>query len=187
MAEFQNGHPSFWLEADPTFTPQIGTLAAMMAHARTTTLRAVRDLTVEQLDATPAGFRNSIGMLLAHICAVERIHQIISFECRDPFQPDVFEPYRAAMTFGAQGEPVRGRSLDWYLRELSETRAVTLATLARRDDAWLMSGVQAPGFDDVNHHYSWFHVMEDEVNHRGQMRLLRRLVLSPTREGELAL
>jgi uncharacterized damage-inducible protein DinB len=26
----------------------------------------------------------------------------------------------------------------------------------------------------MNQHWAWFHVMEDEVSHRGQMRLIRK-------------
>ena len=27
-----------------------------------------------------------------------------------------------------------------------------------------------------NHYYLWFHVMEDEINHRGQIRSIKRLL-----------
>ena len=58
-----------------------------------------------------------------------------------------------------------------YLEELAAVRDATLQGLAARDDAWLESVVvPAPR---LNVHWAWFHVMEDEVNHRGQMRWLR--------------
>jgi hypothetical protein len=43
--------------------------------------------------------------------------------------------------------------------------------LAARDDAWLERSVTpAPR---INAHWAWFHVAEDEINHRGQIRWLR--------------
>jgi hypothetical protein len=50
-------------------------------------------------------------------------------------------------------------------------REATLAALASRDDAWLDAPLRiAPA---LNAHWAWFHVAEDEINHRGQIRWLR--------------
>jgi uncharacterized damage-inducible protein DinB len=158
----------------PGFTPQIGALVDMMHYARLTTLDAVEGLSLVELDALPEGFSNSIGMLLAHIAATDRIYQAASFEDRDVFEAPEYAPYQGAMTFGWKGEQVQGRTLDDLLQELKKTRAHTLAQLAERDDAWLSSKLLAPGFGPMNQHWAWFHVMEDEVSHRGQMRLIRK-------------
>ena len=157
----------------PGFTPEVGKLVDMLAYARLMTVEAVRGLSVEELDSVPPGFSNSIGMLLAHIAATDRIYQYLSFEGVDPIQDDVSEyrPFVGAMTFGAQGERVQSRSLEELLSQLAEVRAVTLAELARRDDAWLASTTPNA---HMNQHWAWFHVMEDEVSHRGQMRVLRK-------------
>ena len=57
-------------------------------------------------------------------------------------------------------------------------RRVTLETLATRDDAWLERSVSpAPR---INRALCRFHVAEDEINHRGQIRWLRARL--PTRE-----
>lgn len=80
------------------------------------------------------------------------------------------EPYN----FGREGERVRCLPLEHYLEELEAARADTLTELARRDDAWLASPLGVPGLEPSNHHWAWFHVMEDEVSHRGQIRILRK-------------
>jgi len=50
-------------------------------------------------------------------------------------------------------------------------RQLTLESLAARDDAWSERSVTpAP---KINVHWAWFHVAEDEINHRGQIRWLR--------------
>jgi hypothetical protein len=64
------GNP-FLIQDIPGVTPQIGRLAAMMNHARLTTLDAVQGLTPGQLDHQHDARRNSIGALLGHIATVE--------------------------------------------------------------------------------------------------------------------
>ena len=163
-----------FIETQPGYSPHIGALVQMMAYARTTTLQAVKGMDVAELDATAPGFSNSVGMLLAHVAATDRIYQAASFKNRDAFEAPDYAPYVGAMTFGWKGEKVQGRSLESLLAELEETRAHTLSQLAQRDDDWLASALTAPGFGDMNQHWAWFHVMEDEVSHRGQIRILRK-------------
>ncbi|THF71960.1 DUF664 domain-containing protein [Deinococcus sp. Arct2-2] len=162
---------------DARFTPHIGALVEMLHYARLTTLQEVANLTVEQLDAIPAGFGNSVGMLLAHIAAVHRIYHGLSFEGRDVFEDESFALYRLGLDLGeAAREHIRGRELSHYLAELEAASALTLEGLAARDDAWLASDLVMGGTVQMNHHWAWFHVMEDEVNHRGQIRLILNIV-----------
>ena len=170
----------YFIDAQPPYSPHIGALVQMMAYARSTTLQAVESMSVAELDATAPGFSNSAGMLLAHIAATDRLYQLASFENRDPFEAPDYAPYQGAMTFGWKGEKVQGRSLESLLTELEETRAQTLSQLAQRDDDWLASALTAPGFGDMNQHWAWFHVMEDEVSHRGQIRILRKALGAST-------
>jgi hypothetical protein len=54
---------------------------------------------------------------------------------------------------------------------MKSVRERTLENLAARDDDWLERSVSpAPR---INAHWAWFHVAEDEINHRGQIRWLR--------------
>lgn len=63
-----------------------------------------------------------------------------------------------------------GAPPEQYLGELAAVRRGTLDALAARDDAWLEGAVgPAPR---INAHWAWFHVAEDEINHRGQIRWL---------------
>ncbi|WP_407568692.1 DinB family protein [Deinococcus altitudinis] len=166
----------YFIRALPPYSPHIGALVQMMAYARLTTVQAVEGMNGAELDAVPPGFSNSVGMLLAHIAATDRLYQAASFEGRDIYDAPEYAPHLGAMTFGHSGEPVRGRTLEHLLSELENVRAHTLSQLARRDDAWLAAAAQVPGFADMNQHWAWFHVMEDEVSHRGQIRILRRAI-----------
>lgn len=159
------------IEPLPGYSPTIGRLVGMMTYARQTTLDAARDLTAGQLDHLHDATSNSIGALLAHAIAVEWYYQIVTFEDREP-SPDEEAAWTAALELGDRGRlELRGRELQSYVGELAQMRAATLGELARRDDAWLERPLAV--FPEMNAHWAWFHVAEDEINHRGQIRFLR--------------
>ena len=153
------------------YTPTIGRLVAMLSYARQTTLKAVEGLTRDQLDHLQDPQSNSIGALLAHMAAAERGYQLVTFEERESTAAEN-DVWAAALTLGDKGRrEVRGHELQFYLDELRRTREATLAALAKRDDEWLEAPLRiAP---NLNAHWAWFHVAEDEINHRGQIRWLR--------------
>jgi uncharacterized damage-inducible protein DinB len=156
------------------YTRAIGRLVGMLTYARSTTLIAVEGLTTDQLDHLHDPDSNSIGALLAHIAAVERSYQVLTFEER-LLSPDENERLAIALKLGADARRVlRGHPVEHYLSQLDAVRRDTLAALAERDDEWLDRSVAlAP---KINAHWAWFHVAEDEINHRGQIRWLKARV-----------
>jgi uncharacterized damage-inducible protein DinB len=163
------------------YTPAIGRLVGMLTYARSTTILAVEGLTTEELDHLHDPESNSIGALLAHIAAVERSYQVLTFEER-MLSAEENERLATALKLGAEARRfLRGQPVEHYLSQLEAVRRETLAALAERDDDWLDRSVSlAP---KINAHWAWFHVAEDEVNHRGQMRWLRARVARRTGLG----
>lgn len=155
----------------PGYTRTIGRLVAMLSYARHTTLKAVEGLTLEQLDHLHDERSNSIGSLLAHVAVVERGYQLVTFDEREPTGEE-HDEWSAALKLGDKGRrDIRGHELQFYVDELQRTREATLAALAARDDEWLEAPLRiAP---NLNAHWALFHVAEDEINHRGQIRWLR--------------
>jgi uncharacterized damage-inducible protein DinB len=163
--------PSYRIEPLPGYTPTIGRLVGILLYARKTTLAAVEGLSTAQLDHLQDASSNSIGALLAHIAVVERGYQILTFEERRPTAQEQAS-WEPALTLGAEGRRLlRGQPLEYYVHELSEVRRLTLERLAARDDAWLERTLSAAPV--MNAHWAWFHVVEEEINHRGQIRWLR--------------
>ena len=161
----------FRIEPLSGYSPTIGRLVGMMNYARMTTLRAVEGLSVEQLDHLQDATSNSIGALLAHLVAVERVYQLLTFEERPP-TPDENAEWAAAIGLGDEGRrALHGQPLEHYLEQMTTTRQATLHALASRDDHWLEQPISAMAA--MNAHWAWFHVAEDEINHRGQIRWLR--------------
>lgn len=157
----------------PGFAPQIARLVSMMNHVRATTLEAVADLGVEELDYLHDPLSNSIGALLSHIAAAEVGYQVATFDARD-LNADEKQQWGAAIDLGARArEEIRGYALDHYLSSLEQVRTRTLAELGRRDDNWLEEPVSFGSGQRVNNYFKWFHVIGHEINHRGQICWLR--------------
>jgi uncharacterized damage-inducible protein DinB len=164
----------FIVGEQPGFAPEVGRLVVMLSYARRTTLKAVQGLTVAQLDHLQDPESNSIGALLAHIAAIETAYQCSTFEQRR-LSPAEQARWGAALDLGERARrEIRGQDLDYYLSMLDEVRSRTLGELARRDDPWLEETTPFWGGQPANNYFKWFHVLEDEINHRGQIRWLRR-------------
>ena len=128
-------------------------------------------MTLDELDHLHDERSNSIGALLAHVAAVERAYQVLTFEDRALSAEENLQ-WASALKLGAEGRrTLRGQPLHYYLEQLAALRQTTLAALALRDDAWLDRPVTAA--QKINTHWEWIHVAEDEINHRGQIRWLR--------------
>jgi uncharacterized damage-inducible protein DinB len=170
-------HPDAW--SSPSFVgpmrgraPQLEALTTMLTSTRRFTTSAVRGLDADTLAALPPYAGNSIGTLLVHLAAAERlIHNITG-------RGERFGDHEAAFAraFRFEEDPLRGRALEAYLDHLAEVRTGTLALLANRDDAWLATPRTFGGRPSTTHYY-WHHLILDEARHTGQIVLLRKYLL----------
>jgi uncharacterized damage-inducible protein DinB len=155
---------------------EFGKLVSMMNYVRSTTIDAVKDLSMEELDFLYDVEANSIGMLLAHMAAVERAFQIDTFENRQ-FKEEELSRLLPGLELGTKGrELLKGKTIDHYLKELSEVRNTTIKIFKTLPDQWLFE--QTPFWRDrpANNYFKWFHVFEDELNHRGQIRIIKKMI-----------
>ena len=161
----------------PGYSPQIGTLVSMMTWMRGTVLSSVKGLTENDLDHLIDDKANSIGSLLLHLAATDRIYQINTF-AGNPLKelPESYkEKWGAAMELGdAARKTIKGHDLAYYLNLLAEVREQTLAEFRKRDDNWLMTVDQTWGWGPTNNYCKWFHVCEHESNHNGQIKFLAK-------------
>lgn len=157
-------------------TLEFSKLVSMMEYTRMTTLAEVSNLKVEQLDFLFNEEANSIGMLLEHMISIEKAYQIDTFENREFTEEDI-RMLNPGLELGkAAREQIKGNSIDYYLSKLEETRKITIEKFKVLTDSWLFE--QTPFWEDkpTNNYFKWFHVMEDELNHRGQIRLIKKLI-----------
>lgn len=163
----------FHVEPVPGFTPMIGHLVSMLEDARRTLLEAVDGLTRAELDFLLDDRANSIGALLEHVASVEESFQEYTFG--EAYESRTSDRRMIAGRLGDEARAtIRGNDLAHYADRLAAVRAFTLAELAKRDDDWLHQEVRLRNERVANHFWCWYHAMEDELNHRGQIRLIRK-------------
>nr|WP_089744219.1 DinB family protein [Gracilibacillus ureilyticus] len=157
------------------FTRDISHLVSMMTWARATTLETVNGLSMEQLDFLVDKNSNSIGALLSHVAAVETLYQVVTFENRY-FNEEEMKLWGTGLELGGKArKEIIGYSIDHYLTILKDVRQTTLNGLNERNDEWLYEETNWWRDKPANNYFKWFHVYEDEINHRGQMRVIKKL------------
>ena len=150
------------------------TLKSMMTYVRYTTLDAIKDITVEELDYLHSPTGNTIGMLLTHMAGVEYWFQLDTFENRDLNEEEevIWLP---GLDLDEQArEKIKGKDADYYINLLEEIREDTYKKFSTRSDEWLYERSKF-GRNLATNYFKWFHVFEDEINHRGQIRMIRKL------------
>jgi uncharacterized damage-inducible protein DinB len=158
------------------YSPQVGTLVSMLNWMRGAVLEPVQGLTVAQLDHLHDAKANSIGALLLHLAALERLYQIHTFEGKKwgDVDSETEKQWGAPARLGKEArKSVKGHELAYYLDKLKAGRERTLAELRNRDDAWLMQVDSEWIWGPTNNYCKWFHVCEHESHHNGQITWLK--------------
>lgn len=157
------------------YSPQIGTLVSMLNYNRHTIIQATKALKMAELDYLFDAKANTIGALIMHLGAVDKIYQISSFEGRDDFNDAEKKIWNAALNLGDEGrKEIKGHDLKYYIDLITEVREKTLEELKKKDDKWLLA--IDPAFskeEKFNTYWKWFHVCEHESNHRGQIAFIK--------------
>ena len=158
------------------FTDQISILVSMMDWMRATVLRSVSGLSEKELDFILDEDSNSIGAMLLHLAATERYYQIHTFEGREwgDFDKKDTDEYDVASRLGSKGrEIIKGNPLSYYTNKLEQVRNQTKSLLMERDDSWLMESTSFFANQPTNNYCKWFHVVEHESNHNGQIKYIK--------------
>lgn len=159
------------------FSPKIGELASMLEHTRAVTLEEIKDFSEEELDYLIDEGSNTIGSLLLHIASIEFAHQVISFENRDINETEL-KHWKTALELGEDArKTINKNTVNYYISELSKAREKTLTKFKGLNDDWLFEEKKWGNGVSYNNYYLWFHVFEDEINHRGQIRTIKRMLL----------
>ena len=160
------------------FDGKIGELVSMLNYSREVLLDDIKDLSQSDLDFVAYEGANSIGSLLMHIASIDFVHQVITFEKRD-LNKDEYSQWESALILGEKArEEIQNQSLGYYLGVLFETREKTLSLLSSKNEEWLFKEDKLNDGVSFNNYWRWYHVMEDEINHRGQIRLIKRMLLN---------
>lgn len=148
----------------------IGNMVAMLEDLKGRIVMSTQELNLEQTDFLLDEKANRIGAMIMHLAATEAYYQVSTFENR-VFNEEEKEKWMTALTLGedAQTEFV-GKPINFYLDTWADVRANTLEQLKTKNDKWFAKKIKN---SPTNNHWAWFHVMEHQANHMGQINMLR--------------
>ncbi len=158
------------------FTDQISLLVSMMDWMRFVVLRSVKGMSQKDLDFLLDDTSNTVGGMLMHLAATERYYQIHTFDGRSwgDFDAKDKDLWDVGSRLGETArKEIKGNSLAYYTDKLEAVREKTKEELSKREDSWLMESTNFFADQPTNNYCKWFHVVEHESNHNGQIKLLK--------------
>lgn len=163
-----SGQTNF-IKATKGYSPQIGVTVSMLEDLKRRVTRSVANLTKEETDFLLDEEANRVGALILHLAATEKYYQVYTFENRG-FNKEEKREWETALSLGDNARAsIINQPIDYYLDIWEEVRKETLRLLKTKDDKWFKSKVDG---SNMNNHWAWYHVMEHQANHMGQIRLI---------------
>ena len=157
------------IKAPRGFAPQVGTLMYQLDDLKGRVTRSVRSLDQAGTDFLLDDQANRVGAMIQHLAAVEVYYQVLTFENRG-FNAEEQAKWGLALDLGGKArEKLVDQPISYYLDQWDEVRRRTTELLKTRDDKWLADKVS--GYS-MNNHWAWYHVMEHQANHMGQIRMI---------------
>ena len=151
------------------YSTQIGNMVSMLEDLKGRVTNSVVNLPQEETDFLLDEDANRIGALILHLAATEKYYQLFTFENRQ-FNKEEKKKWETALNLGTNARAsIKNKPIDYYLDTWNEIRKETLLLLKGKDDKWFESNV---GRTSMNNHWAWYHVMEHQANHMGQIRLI---------------
>lgn len=157
------------IKAPRGYSPQIGSTVAMLQDLKQRVTNSVANLTQVETDYLLDEKANRIGAMILHLAATEKYYQVYTFQLRG-FNAQEKRQWETALNLGDEArESITGRPISYYLEIWDEVRKETLKLLKTKDDEWFEEKV---GKTNMNNYWAWYHVMEHQANHMGQIRLI---------------
>jgi hypothetical protein len=154
-------------------SPQIGAMISMLDDLKDRVESQVKNMSQYELDYLHDEKANRIGSLIMHLAAAEAYYQVFTFENRG-FNEEEKKKWQVALDLDKGGrDEFKGHEVQYYLNIYNEVRAKTIAELKKRDDTWFEEVQQRYGWSN---HYCWFHVMEHQSSHLGQILFLKKRI-----------
>ena len=151
-------------------------LLGMLEDVRFTTWQTVQHLQVQELDWQYKTGWNTIGALLSHITALEHYFRIEYVEGRKLTETEN-QQWEPALDMGKYlPQLINGQSIDAYQVSLTASRQLLLEALKNLTFEDFTKRIE--GYDaDTGCSLAWvlFHMIEDEIYHRGQISMIRKL------------
>jgi len=157
------------IKPEKGYTPQIGIMVDMLEEIKDRITEDIRDLNQIETDYLFDDKANSIGAIIMHLVATEAYYQGETLEERIWTDEEAaFWGISAGLGADAR-EKLKGKPIKYYLDLWDQVRKKTLVGLKTKDDAWFAATIE----ESMNNHWVWFHILEHEANHMGQIALVK--------------
>lgn len=154
-------------------SPKIADMISMLEDLKDRVESTVKNMNQYEIDYLHDEKANRIGALVMHLAAAEKYYQVFTFENRE-FNEEEKKIWEAALNLDQGGrDEFKGHDIQYYLDIYNEVRAKTISELKKRDDAWF---AQVQMKYDISNQYCWFHVMEHQSSHLGQILFLKKRI-----------
>lgn len=151
------------------YSKDIGNMVSMLDNLKQRVEYIVKDLNQEETDFLLDAKANRIGAIIYHLAATEAYYQVFTFEKRG-FNEEEKKKWEVALSLGTKArEKLKGQPIQYYLDIYDAVRAKTKALLKEKDDKWFKKKQRG-----MSNHWAWFHVMEHQANHMGQLALITK-------------
>jgi uncharacterized damage-inducible protein DinB len=157
------------IKAPRGYDLQIGNIVAMLEDLKGRVTNSVSNLSIEETDFLLDEEANRIGAMILHLAATEKYYQVYTFEHRG-LNKSEREEWDIAQNLGSPARDIiKGKPIDYYLDIWDGVRKETLKLLKTKDDEWFQAKIPN---SSMSNHWAWYHVMEHQANHMGQIRLI---------------
>lgn len=151
-------------------------IQGILQDTRTTTILSLKNLSVHELDWRYQDGWNTIGALLSHIVAVETYFRVEFVEGRKLTEAED-EQLLPALDMGIHlPKLINQQPLEEHIRRLIDSRKLMLDALAKLNHEDLIRRIDDYD-EETGCNLAWVlhHMAEDEIYHRGQMSIIRKL------------
>lgn len=157
------------IKPEEGYAPNIGLMVAMLEDLKDRITEQVKDLSQYETDFEFDDKSNSIGSLVMHLVSTEAYFQIETLEGRKWTEEEQKVLGVGAGLNDTSKHQLKEKPIQHYLDLWGKVRKKTLEGLKTKDDAWFASNVD----EGMNYHWAWYHVMEHQANHMGQIALVK--------------
>ena len=166
-----NSYSQNVIKAPKGYSNDIGNMISMLDNLKQRVERNVRNLDQEETDFLLDDNANSPGAIIYHLAATEAYYQVYTFEGRS-FNAEERAKWETALSLGDKArKEFKNKPIQYYMDIFDAVRKKTKALLKTKDDAWFKKKNGS-----MSNHWAWFHVMEHQANHMGQLAMITKRI-----------
>ena len=151
-------------------------LQGILQDARTTTKLTIKNLTATEIDWQYKEGWNTIGALLSHMVGIENFFRVEFVEGRK-FTEEENAQWLPGIEMGKYiPQLISQQPVEYYIAQLTESREMMLSALTHISHEDLTKRIE--DYDaETGCNLAWvlYHMVEDEIYHRGQISMIRKL------------